>query len=64
MDIGEALLGDPEQGQGPACAGRGGLIASGQRRERMTWETPVVTEVAVGLEVTSYVSGDEGEGEI
>ena len=30
----------------------------------MVWETPVVTEVAVGLEVTSYVSGDEGEGEI
>jgi coenzyme PQQ precursor peptide PqqA len=30
----------------------------------MAWETPVVTEVAVGLEVTSYISGDEGEVEI
>ena len=30
----------------------------------MAWETPVVTEVAVGLEVTSYVSGEDGECEI
>ena len=30
----------------------------------MAWEIPVVTEVAVGLEVTSYVSGEDGEGEI
>jgi coenzyme PQQ precursor peptide PqqA len=30
----------------------------------MAGETPVVTEVAVGLEVTAYVSGDEGKGEI
>ena len=29
----------------------------------MAWETPVVTEVAVGLD-TSYVSGEDGEGEI
>jgi coenzyme PQQ precursor peptide PqqA len=25
----------------------------------MTWETPVLTEVAVGLEVTSYASGED-----
>lgn len=25
----------------------------------MDWETPVVTEIAVGLEVTSYLSGDD-----
>jgi coenzyme PQQ precursor peptide PqqA len=25
----------------------------------MAWETPTVTEVAVGMEVTSYVSGEE-----
>jgi coenzyme PQQ precursor peptide PqqA len=25
----------------------------------MTWETPVMTEVAVGLEVTAYVSGED-----
>jgi coenzyme PQQ precursor peptide PqqA len=25
----------------------------------MAWETPVVTETAVGLEVTSYVSGED-----
>jgi coenzyme PQQ precursor peptide PqqA len=27
----------------------------------MTWETPIVTEEAVGLEVTAYVSGEDGE---
>ena len=26
---------------------------------RMAWETPTVTEIAVGLEVTSYVSGED-----
>lgn len=25
----------------------------------MAWETPVVTEIAVGLEVTSYASGED-----
>lgn len=25
----------------------------------MAWETPIVTEIVVGLEVTSYVSGDD-----
>ena len=25
----------------------------------MTWEAPVLAEVAVGLEVTSYVSGED-----
>ena len=25
----------------------------------MTWETPVLTEIAVGLEVTSYSSGKD-----
>jgi coenzyme PQQ precursor peptide PqqA len=25
----------------------------------MAWETPTVTEIAVGLEVTAYVSDDE-----
>jgi len=25
----------------------------------MAWETPVVTEIAVGLEVTSYLSGED-----
>ncbi len=25
----------------------------------MAWETPTVTEIAVGLEVTSYVSADD-----
>jgi coenzyme PQQ precursor peptide PqqA len=25
----------------------------------MAWETPIVTEIAVGLEVTSYVSGED-----
>jgi len=25
----------------------------------MTWETPLLTEVALGLEVTSYVSGED-----
>jgi coenzyme PQQ precursor peptide PqqA len=27
----------------------------------MTWETPKLTEVAVGLEVTSYVSGEDDD---
>ena len=27
----------------------------------MAWETPVVEEIAVGLEVTAYVSADENE---
>jgi coenzyme PQQ precursor peptide PqqA len=27
----------------------------------MAWETPVVEELAVGLEVTAYVSADEDE---
>jgi coenzyme PQQ precursor peptide PqqA len=26
---------------------------------RMAWETPIVTEIAVGMEVTAYVSEDE-----
>jgi coenzyme PQQ precursor peptide PqqA len=26
---------------------------------KMAWETPIVTEIAVGLEVTAYVSEDE-----
>ena len=49
---------------------RAGLRAAGEaysfrpKERAMVWETPIVTEVAVGLEVTSYVSGDEGEGEI
>jgi hypothetical protein len=30
----------------------------------MAGETPQVTEVAAGLEVTSCVSGDDSEGEI
>ena len=30
---------------------------SGERA--MTWETPVLTEIAVGLEVTSYSSGED-----
>src|SRR3954468_5652513 len=30
-------------------------------RSRMVWETPVVEEIAVGLEVTAYVSADEDE---
>ena len=25
----------------------------------MVWETPIVTEIAVGMEVTSYVSGED-----
>ncbi|MFL4973684.1 MAG: pyrroloquinoline quinone precursor peptide PqqA [Microvirga sp.] len=25
----------------------------------MAWETPIVTEIAVGMEVTSYVSGED-----
>jgi coenzyme PQQ precursor peptide PqqA len=25
----------------------------------MAWETPTVTEIAVGMEVTSYVSGED-----
>ena len=25
----------------------------------MTWETPVLTEIAAGLEVTSYSSGED-----
>jgi coenzyme PQQ precursor peptide PqqA len=25
----------------------------------MAWETPMVTEIAVGLEVTSYVSAED-----
>jgi coenzyme PQQ precursor peptide PqqA len=25
----------------------------------MAWETPVVTEISVGMEVTSYVSGED-----
>ena len=28
---------------------------------RMAWESPVVEELAVGLEVTAYVSADEDE---
>ena len=27
----------------------------------MVWETPVIEEIAVGLEVTAYVSADEDE---
>jgi coenzyme PQQ precursor peptide PqqA len=27
----------------------------------MAWETPVVEEIAVGLEVTAYVSAEEDE---
>jgi coenzyme PQQ precursor peptide PqqA len=27
----------------------------------MTWQTPVITEIAVGLEVTSYVSGEDDD---
>jgi coenzyme PQQ precursor peptide PqqA len=27
----------------------------------MAWETPVVEEIAVGLEVTAYVSADEDD---
>jgi coenzyme PQQ precursor peptide PqqA len=25
----------------------------------MAWDTPIVTEIAVGLEVTAYVSGED-----
>ena len=25
----------------------------------MAWETPIVTEIAVGMEVTSYMSGED-----
>ncbi|HKG84903.1 MAG TPA: pyrroloquinoline quinone precursor peptide PqqA [Beijerinckiaceae bacterium] len=25
----------------------------------MAWETPIVTEIAVGMEVTSYVSDED-----
>jgi coenzyme PQQ precursor peptide PqqA len=25
----------------------------------MAWETPIVTEIAVGMEVTSYVSSED-----
>ena len=25
----------------------------------MVWETPIVTEITVGMEVTSYVSGED-----
>jgi coenzyme PQQ precursor peptide PqqA len=25
----------------------------------MAWETPIVTEIAVGMEVTSYASGED-----
>jgi coenzyme PQQ precursor peptide PqqA len=28
----------------------------------MAWETPLVTEIAVGLEVTSYVSSEDDDG--
>jgi coenzyme PQQ precursor peptide PqqA len=33
----------------------------GRRRRKtgMVWETPIVTEIAVGMEVTSYVSGED-----
>jgi len=27
----------------------------------MTWQTPMITEIAVGLEVTSYVSGEDDD---
>ena len=27
----------------------------------MAWETPVIEEIAVGLEVTAYVSAEEDE---
>jgi coenzyme PQQ precursor peptide PqqA len=30
-----------------------------QEEARMAWETPIVTEIAVGMEVTSYVSGED-----
>jgi coenzyme PQQ precursor peptide PqqA len=33
----------------------------GYWRLRMAWETPVVEEIAVGLEVTAYVSAEEDE---
>ena len=29
------------------------------RRKSMAWTTPMVTEIAVGLEVTSYVSAED-----
>ena len=30
-----------------------------EEETRMAWETPVVVEIAVGLEVTSYSSADD-----
>ncbi len=47
MDLAPGLgVGKTRHGQAPEEAG-------------MAWETPTVTEVAVGLEVTSYVSGED-----
>jgi coenzyme PQQ precursor peptide PqqA len=37
------------------------MIFMGQRAEEhgMAWETPTVIEIAVGLEVTAYVSDED-----
>jgi coenzyme PQQ precursor peptide PqqA len=44
----------PERG-----VGMNWLERSRRRRDGMAWETPIVTEIAVGMEVTSYVSGED-----
>ena len=33
-------------------------VSTGQRRNRMTWSTPIVEEVCLGMEVTSYESAE------
>src|SRR4051812_44655792 len=43
----------------PCRASRLDLGAKVSRRISMAWETPVITEIAVGLEVTSYSSGED-----
>jgi coenzyme PQQ precursor peptide PqqA len=38
--------------------GRNALSQQSRRRQAMTWTTPEVTEVCVGMEVTSYESAE------
>jgi coenzyme PQQ precursor peptide PqqA len=38
-------------------------MAESKETTVMTWETPIVIEQAVGLEVTAYVSDEDGSDE-
>jgi coenzyme PQQ precursor peptide PqqA len=45
----------------PACDGgrlSGRLAGNSQKDVQMTWETPILIELRVGMEVTSYESAE------